>query len=156
MASINYDTILSRFFTKVEAFDFLYNDMSDEMIAEFVSTWIHSAIAYPYIRKLFTTVSVDDEEKVVNYELAYSIDEFTDTEFVKEVLACAMIYLWLEPKVKSITNISQYFTSSEQKWYSQSQHLSELRALAEDSEYRIRMLIRDRGYLNNTYLDGGV
>lgn len=156
MASLNYDNVYSRFFTKVEAFDFIYEDLTEEMMAEFMSTWLHSAVAYPYIRRLFSTVSLDDEEKIFEYELRYQIDEFSDTEFVTEVLAYGMMYCWLEPKVRSITNIVQTFTSTEQKFYSQSNHLSELRALLSDSELKIRALIRDRGYMYNTYLDGGV
>lgn len=154
MASINYDSIYSRFFTKVEAFDFLYEEISEETAAEFMRTWLRSSVAYPYIRRLFSDVFMDDELGVMEYTLRYQIDDFSDTEFVTEVLAYGIVYSWLEPKVKSITNIYQNFTSTEQKFFSQSQHLSELRALATDAEYRIRALIRDRGYLYNTWLDG--
>ena len=154
MASITYDDVYSKFYTKVEAFDFLYEEMSDELMAEFMSSWLRSAIAYPYIRRLFSSVSVDAEEKTIEFSLLSSIDEFSDIEFIKEVLAYGMIYSWLEPKVRSITNIYQNFTSSEQKFYSQASHLSELRALLSDSEARIRSLIRDRGYVKNKYLDG--
>ena len=154
MASINYDSIYSRFFTKIEAFDFLYEEITEETAAEFMRLWLRSSVAYPYIRRLFSDVLMDDELGLMEYTLRYQIDDFSDEEFVTEVLAYGMVYCWLEPKVKSITNIYQNFTSSEQKWYSQSQHLSELRALATDAEYRIRALIRDRGYLYNTWLDG--
>ena len=154
MASITYDDVYSKFYTKVEAFDFLYEGMSDNMTAEFMASWLHSAIAYPYIRRLFSSVSVDTEEKTIEFSLLNSIDEFSDIEFIKEVLAYGMIYSWLEPKVRSITNIYQSFTSSEQKFYSQASHLAELRALLSDSESRIRSLIRDRGYVKNKYLDG--
>lgn len=154
MASITYDDVYSKFYTKVEAFDFLYEEMSEELMAEFMSSWLRSAIAYPYIRRLFSSVSVDTEEKTIEFSLLSSIDEFSDIEFIKEVLAYGMIYSWLEPKVRSITNIYQSFTSSEQKFYSQASHLSELRALLSDSEARIRSLIRDRGYVKNKYLDG--
>lgn len=115
MASIKYDDVYSKFYTKVEAFDFLFEDMSDEMIAEFMSEWLHSAVAYPYIRRLFVLVGFDDEAREFQYELKYSIDDFTDYEFVKEVLAYGMVYSWTEPKVRSITNIYQNFTSTEQK-----------------------------------------
>ena len=156
MASLNYDMVYSRFFTKVEAFDFIYEEISDEMMAEFMHSWLRSAVAYPYIRRLFSSVSFDDEERVINYTLKYHIDDFSDKEFLTEVLAYAIVYSWLEPKVRSITNVYQNFTSSEQKYYSQAAHLEELRALLSDSELRIRALIRDRGYMYNAYLDGGV
>ena len=154
MASLNYDEIYSRFFTKVEAFDFVHEEMPDELIAEYMSTWLRSAISYPNIRKLFSSIVLDEENECFDYELRYKMDKLSDAEFVLEILAYGMLYSWLEPKVRSITNIYQNFTSSESKFYSQSQHLSELRALLSDAELRIRSLIRDRGYYNNTYLDG--
>ena len=155
MASINYDEILSRFYTKVEAFDFLYENISDEMMDGFVSEWMHSSISYPYIRKLFDAVTVDDEGKTVEYELRYKIDDATDRDFVTEILANGFARAWLKPKVTSLTTVSQFFGSSDQKYFSQSNHLEQLRQLLTDTEYEIRALIRDRGYFNNTYLDGG-
>jgi hypothetical protein len=154
MTSIKYDKVFSRFYSKVEAFDFLYEELPEEMIAEYMAEWLLSAVTYPYIRRLFGTIILDNDEEEIQYTLRYNIDEFSDREFVTEVLAYAMVYSWLEPKVKSITSIYQNFTTSEQKFYSQSNHLSELRALLSDSESRIRALIRDRGYLNNPWLDG--
>lgn len=154
MTSIEYDEVFSRFYSKVEAFDFLYEELPEELIAEYMSEWLLSAISYPYIRKLFTTVILDNDDEEIQFELRYEVDEFSDIQFVTEVLAYGMVYSWLEPKVKSITNIYQNFTTSEQKFYSQSAHLSELRALSSDAETRIRGLIRDRGYLYNTWLDG--
>ena len=155
MASLKYDEIYSRFFTKVEAFDFVYEELSEQMMAEYMSTWLRSAISYPYIRRLFKNVILDEELETFDWVLRYEVDDFSDTEFVLEILAYGMVYAWLEPKVRSITNIVQNFAQSEQKFYSQAMHLAEQRALLSDSELRIRALIRDRGYLYNTYLDGG-
>lgn len=115
MASLKYDNVFSRFFTKVEAFDFIYEEMSEEMMAEFMLSWLRSAIAYPHIRRLFTTISMDDEERNFDYTLRYNVDEFSDSEFITEILAYGMVHAWLEPKVRSITSIYQNFTSSEQK-----------------------------------------
>lgn len=115
MTSIEYDEVFSRFYSKVEAFDFLYEELPEELIAEYMSEWLLSAISYPYIRKLFTTVILDNDDEEIQFELRYEVDEFSDTQFVTEVLAYGMVYSWLEPKVKSITNIYQNFTTSEQK-----------------------------------------
>lgn len=65
-----------------------------------------------------------------------------------------MVLGWIDPKVNSLTNIAQAFGTSDEKYYSQSAHLSELRALRDDTERRLRAMIRDRGYANNDYLDG--
>lgn len=153
-STIKYDDVFSRFFMKVKAYDFLFEQVSEEVADEIMGTWLRSALAYPYIRKLFKEVGIDDESKMLTYSLSYEIDEFTDTEFVTEVLAYAMIHAWLLPKVNSITNIIQYMGQQDTKFYSQAAHLEEQRALLSDSEYAIRSMIRDRGYLNNTWLDG--
>ena len=155
MTSLKYDDIYSRFYAKVEAFDLIFENTDDEVTAEFMSMWLHSAVAYPYIRRVFKTVELDEVEQVITYEMRYTIDDFTDKEFVLELLATAMTYYWLQPKEKSITNVIQFFGGSEQKWFSESKHLEQIRALMSDTETTIRGMVRDRGYLNNTYLNGG-
>lgn len=154
MASIKYDDVFSRFFTKVEAYDFLYEQIKEETAMEFMTSWLHAALAYPHIRRVFKELSVDDDTGEITYTMDYEIDEFSDTEFVKELLANAVLFSWLQPKVNSITTITMNFATSDSKFYSQSQHLNELRQLLSDAESRIRSLTRDRGYLYNTWLDG--
>ena len=99
-------------------------------------------------------MSVDDDTKALTYSMQYEIDEFTDKEFVTELLSYFMVFSWLTPKVNSITNIIQNMGQSDAKFYSQAMHLEEQRALLSDAEGKIRAMIRDRGYLNNTWLDG--
>ena len=154
MTSIQYDEIFSRFYTKVEAYDLITDDLSDFEVDEFMCNWLHSSVYEPYIRKLFSTVLMDDDEGVISFEMRYAIDENTDIDFVTNVLSWAMIYNWVTPKVYSITNIIQHFTSQDQKFYSQSSHLYQLQSIKNDAEYKMRALVRDRGYFNNNYLDG--
>lgn len=152
MASLKYNKVYSRLFTKIEAYDFI--ELSEDTLNEFLCNWLHSATANPYVRRLFKSFSADDEVQTITYEMKYSIDELTDEEFVVEVLAFGVAISWLEPKVNSITNIAQMFGSKDEKFYSQSAHLSELRGLLDDFRKRQRRMIADRGYAWNTYLDG--
>ena len=152
MTSLNYNNIYSRLFSKIEAYDFI--ELSEDMLNEFLCNWIHSASANPYVRRLFKTFSLDDEVQEITYEMKYSVDDFSDTEFVTEVLTLGVVVAWLEPKINSINNVMQMFGSKEEKFYSQSQHLSELRGLVNDSQKQQRRMIADRGYAWNTYLDG--
>lgn len=157
MASIEYEEIYSRFFTQVEAYDLLDSRMDmDDVRHEFLCNWLHAAISNPYIRKLFKHVSLDDDDEIIDYDMRYSIDEWSDKEFVIEVLSYGVMYAWIEPKVNSITNIVQTFGTSDEKFYSQASHLSELRGLKDDINRKLRSAVRDRGYLNNTYLDGSL
>lgn len=152
MTSIQYDEIYSRFFTKVEAYDLIDEDMMDTS-GEFMCNWLRSSVYEPYIRRLFKAVSMDDDEEVMGFEMRYEIDEGTDLEFVINLLSWGMVYNWVAPKVYSITNIVQHFTSSDQKYYSQASHLSQLQAIKSEAEAKMRALVRDRGYLYNSYLD---
>ena len=155
MASITIDEVYSRFFTKAEAFDlarfdYEHQDVIDSMLNE----WFRSAIFYPHIQKLFSEFTLDEEEKSVTFVMAYPINDQYDRDFVHEVLSYGMVYGWVNPKVNSITNITQFFGETDTKYYSQAMHLSELRALRDDIELKIRRLVRDRSFFKNQYLDG--
>ena len=152
MTSLSYNTIYSRLFSKIEAYDFI--ELSEDDLNELLCDWIHSASANPYVRRLFKTFSLDDEIQEISYEMKYSVDDFADAEFITEVLTLGVVVSWLEPKINSINNIAQFFGSKEEKFYSQSAHLSELRALVNDSKRKQRRMIADRGYAWNSYLDG--
>ena len=152
MTSLTYDVIYSRLFSKVEAYDFI--ELPEDDLNGLLCDWIHSASANPYVRRLFKSFNLDDELQEISYEMKYSVDEFSDTEFIVEVLALGVVVAWLEPKVNSINNIAQMFGSKEEKFYSQSQHISELRNLVNDSIKKQRRMIADRGYAWNSYLDG--
>ena len=152
MASLNYDNIYSRFLSKVEAYDFL--ELPEDNVYILLSEWLHSVTANPYVRRLFKTFNIYDEVQEMQYEMKYSVDEDADKEFLKEILSLGMIVAWLEPKVNSINYTAQMFGSKDERWFSQSQHLSELRALLNDSKKKQRRMIADRGYAWNTYLDG--
>lgn len=152
MPSLNYEKIFSRLFSKIEAYDFI--ELSEEMLDEFLCNWIHSAAANPYVRRLFASLVLDDELKELSYKMRYIVDEFSDEEFVIEILALGTAIAWLEPKINSITNVAQFFGSKDERWFSQASHLSELRGLFNDFKKQQRRMIADRGYAWNTYLDG--
>lgn len=154
MPSINYKQVYSRFYAKVQAYDFLYDEMDDATIEEFLCSFLHSSVAYPQIHKLFTTVALDDENKTITYEVKYVVDDDYDKQFIEEILGQQMIVQWIKPKITSLNTVVQHFSSSEAKFYSQSEHLKQLRALYSDLTTQIRSMISDRGGLNNAYLDG--
>ena len=152
MASIKYDEITSSLYSKIEAYDFL--ELSSDELHDFLVSWLHTAVSKPYVRKLFSSITLKDNIISVEYEMKNSIDEETDREFVIEILALGIGIQWLTPKINSTTNIYQMYGSKEEKYYSQSSHLSELRSLKKDWVKEQRGMIRDRGYIWNSYLNG--
>ena len=152
MTSLDFDIIYSRFLSKVQAYDFL--DLSEDQVNSFMCDWLKSSLSKPYIRRLFSTLTVDDEIQCLSYEMTYSVDDLSDQDFIIEVLSIGMIIEWLEPKINSILNISQMFGSKEEKFYSQSAHLGELMSLRDTLYKKQRRMIADRGYIWNSYLGG--
>lgn len=152
MASLKFEKIYSRFFSKIQAYDFL--ELSEDQLTAFLSDWLRSAFSKPYVRRLFNSFVADEEIQEFTYEIKYSVDEYADEDFIVEIFSLGMIMEWLEPKINNILNISQMFGSKEEKFYSQSNHLNELRLLRDNVYKKQRRMIADRGYAWNSYLDG--
>lgn len=168
-SQIYYKEVYSQFFLKIEGYDIFDKNISDEYREALLCSWLHSSIGKPYVNRLFSTVTLSDPyqdedpdtgelidvDGMIEYELNNVINEdFGDKQFVIEVLAYGMALCWLEPKIYSLTNIAQFFGTSDEKFYAQQTHLSELRNLRDDLINHQRSLIRDRGYSNNSYING--
>lgn len=153
MASLLYDEINSSLLRKVTDYDFL-NMSVDDITAQLVE-YLHSAIAKPYCRRLFSTLEMDDEIMEMSYDLKQSTDESQDKDFVVEMLALGMLIEWLQPLKNSKLVMNQMITSSkESKFYSQAQHLTSVETAYNNAVKEQRDLIRDRGYIYNSYLGG--
>ena len=153
MASLLYrDDIYSSFLGKITDYNFI--NMNEDDVYELMLGYLKSAISQPYIRRLFSSIKMDDEVMEMDFTLKNSVDEYADKCFIVEVLSRGMVIAWLEPQVKSILNTSQMFGGKEQKFYSQAQQLSELKDLLSTAKSEQRRIICDHGYVNNSYLRG--
>lgn len=85
-----------------------------------------------------------------------SMDDNADRDFIIEVLAYGMLYQWCLKFVYSATQLSQIIGTSQEKFYSQSSHTETNRNIQQDIRNFQRALIRDRGYVNNDWLDGTI
>ena len=113
-----------------------------EDIEELFYGYLISAI--PKFRKCKNDLSDrDDELRQFNVDLL-------DVE--KEILAILVVREWLQPQLYSALLTKQVFSDKEQKYYSQSSHLSELRALDETLKIDAQKLSRDYTYGNSEYL----
>ena len=113
-----------------------------EDIEELFHGYLISAI--PKFRKCKNDLSNrDDELRQFNVDLL-------DVE--KEILAILVVREWLQPQLYSALLTKQVFSDKEQKYYSQSSHLSELRALDETLKIDAQKLSRDYTYGNSEHL----
>ena len=116
--------------------------LSQEDREELFHGYLISAI--PKFRKCKNDLSNrDDELRQFNVDLL-------DVE--KEILAILVAREWLQPQLYSALLTKQVFSDKEQKYYSQSSHISELRALDETLKTEAQKLSRDYTYGSLEYL----
>ena len=113
MASISYEEIFSSFLGNVT--DYNLASLSPTDAFEIMSEYLHKSVADPYMYRLFSEYSLDDEGQVLSYTLSNSVNDETDKEFVINALAKWMVYEWLNKQVQSVVNISQMFSNKDQK-----------------------------------------
>jgi len=153
MASLSYDEIFSDFLGSVTDYGLASIDIDD--MYGLMTEYLHKALSLSYIRRLFSSISLDDTIQEITFEVTNVVDDAADIDFIKYILSKGMVVEWLKPQVRSKLNIAQFFGGKEQKFYAQSNHLSELRGLLEDTQLELRKAIRDRGYIYNPYLKEG-
>ena len=136
----SYETIYNRALSKLEDYDLA--KLPEEDLERMLNGWMMSAIAK--FRKCQSDLKQRDEENKT-----FLID-LLDEEV--EILAILTATEWLESQINSITLTKQFFGGKEEKWFSQSQHLSTLIALRDNNRLEARKLMRDITYAYNSYL----
>lgn len=147
----SYETIFNKFLGRVTDYDFLTID--EAYLWEQVSEWVENSIATPSLRVIFSSITCDKETQTLTYTLRNSAgDELSDQLYVEKLFAMSFVIQWLEPTVKNKINLNQMFGGKEEKYYSQAQHLSELRGILEDTVVRFKKEIRDHDTIYNSYI----
>lgn len=150
--TLSYDEIFSSFLGYVT--DHNIASMSIQDSYELMCEWLHKSYSKPYLKRLFSVSSLDDEIQTLTFEMSFVVNDDSDKDFVIDVLAKGMVVEWLQPQVKNKLLISQFFGTKDQKYYSQSNHIDVVKALLEEAKIEQRKIIRDRGYISNSYLEG--
>ena len=147
----SYNDIYSRFLNKIRDYEFA--GLPEPNATEQMREWLQSALSHTYIYRIFDTFSADYEIAEIEYTLKSSVDEYSDKHFVEELLGNAMVYEWVSPKVNNTNLLNQMITNGKEgKWFSQQQHLGQLRELQADTKSKVREMLRDKGYIYNSYL----
>ena len=136
-----YETIYNRALSKIE--DPTLAMLPEEDLENMLHGYLMSAIAKH--RKCEHDLSDrDDELKQFNSDLS-------DLEI--EILSILVVREWISVQLHSVVNTLQVFGGKEEKFYSQSSHLAELRALDESLRLEAQQLSRDYTYTDNDYFD---
>lgn len=146
MPSLEYETIFTRFLGKIT--DYSIASMDEDSMNEMLTEYLTFALSLPEVEKLFKTLNVDEDMEEITFSLRNSINESADIRFVTDILLTGMQIAWLEPQVYSHQVTLQMFGGKEEKFYSQSNQLQQLRELLEQNEIRLKKKIRDHNYYN--------
>ena len=145
---LSYSTLFSRVLNKINDQKELSLDEND--LLEIYTERLHSVVGKPRVRRLFSSILLDDEIQEMTFTLNNSVDEESDTDFVLEILSLGMAIEWLQPQVDSIIHTSVMIGGKEEKKLLDN-HKNMIDRLDSMKKEQNKM-IRDYGYMYNSYI----
>ena len=146
---MTYEEIYSQFYSK-ETDPTFFKKYSKDEAYELMNNWLHSIVGIPYVRKCFSTITLDDEILELKFVLKHSVDEDSDIYFVKDIFAQGLVICWMQQKIDKIESLATVVGAKEEKMIinNYKNNISRLNSL----ENKLRKTIRDYGYINNEYI----
>ena len=135
-----YEKIYDRFLARTT--DFNLAELDDYTLNEMLGNWLRSAIVN--VRTSTNLSARDDESEVFSNDLS---------DLDVELLAMGMTMAWLDQTLNSTELTLMMIGGKEERYYSQSNHIAELRALREDTRLEMKRLHSYSTYTNNSYFD---
>ena len=145
---LSYSTLFSRVLNKINDPKELSLDEND--LLEIYTERLHSVVGKPRVRRLFSSISLDDEIQEMTFTLNNSVDEESDKDFVLEILSLGMAIEWLQPQVDSVIHTSVMIGGKEEKKLL-GNHKNMIDRLDSMKKEQNKM-IRDYGYMYNSYI----
>ena len=135
-----YEKVYGRFLNKCS--DFNLADLDDYTLEEMMKDWLHSAIIRT--RTSSDLSARDDENEVFENDL---------TSQDIELLSMGMVLAWLDQRIQSTEYTNLFVGGKEQKFYSPSSQLTELRNLRADILREMQQIHCYNTYTNNSYFN---
>ena len=135
----SYSTVYSRFLNSITDFNFV--DLDEDTLEEMMKDWLHSAIVKV---RTSSDLSYDDKKECFNNDLS-------DLDI--ELLSIGMRLSWLDQTLNSSELTLQFIGGKEEKYFSQANHIAELRNLRADTLREMQQLYTYSTYVNNDYFD---
>jgi hypothetical protein len=136
----SYSKVYGRFFSRLR--DFNLAELDDYTLSVMLKEWLRSAIVK--VRTSSDFSARDDDEEVFTEDLS-------DLDI--ELLSMGMTLAWLDQTLNSTELTLQFIGGKEEKYYSQANHIAELRALREDTLREMLKLYTYNTYLDDSYFD---
>lgn len=147
-----YETIFSRALGRIDDPKELALDSND--FIEIYTERLHNVLGDIRVRRLFSSITLDDEVQEVSFELKNSIDESSDIEYVCKLFVLGITIEWLSPRVDSLNYTLMMFGGKEENMLNNPYKL--LQARLDNVKKELSKTIRDHGYLYNSYINKGV
>lgn len=147
--TLPYETVFSRTLGRINDPKELSLDESD--LLEIYTERLHNVISNPRVRRLFSSLVLDDNIQQIEFELNNSVDETSDMAFVAGILVLGMTIEWLQPQVDSIMHTSVMIGGKEEKKLLDN-HKNMIDRL-DSMKTELNKRIRDYGYMYNSYIN---
>ena len=147
---LSYSTLFSRVLNKIN--DPKELQLNTDDLLSIYTERLHSVVGKPRVRRLFSTLTLDDELQEMTFTLNNSVDEESDKDFVLEILSLGMAIEWLQPQVDSVIHTSVMIGGKEEKKLLDN-HKNMIDRLDSMKKEQNKM-IRDYGYMYNSYING--
>ena len=136
-----YSTLYKRALAQIT--DPLLAQIPEEDVENMLYDWLMDAIVEPVVGE-YDFSDRNEELKQFNFDIS---------ERDQKILSIHMVRGWLAPQIRSVLLTSQVFGGKEEKYYSQSAHLAEMRNLDADLQRQADLLFCRGTYLDNEYFD---
>ena len=146
-----YETIFSRALSRIDDPKELALDSND--FVEIYTERLHNVLGDARIRRLFSSITLDDEIQQMDFTLNNSVDDSSDEEFVCNIFMLGMTIEWLQPQVDSLNYSIMMLGGKEEKMLSNP--YKTLQTRLENVKKELNNTIRDYGYLYNSYINSG-
>ena len=143
-----YETIFSRTRGRINDPKELSLDETD--LLEIYNERLHNTIGNPRVRRLFSSITFDDETSQIEFELNNPVDDASDEDFVIDLFILGMTIEWLQPQVDSILHTSVMIGGKEEKKLLDN-HKNMIDRL-DSMKKELHKMIRDYGYMYNSYI----
>lgn len=140
---MEYEEIYSRSYMKKYDPNF-YEDK--KFAYETMKEWIHEIAAFPYVRRIFSELTLDDDLEELTFTLVNSVDEQSDNDFIIKLFTDGFVICWMRPKVDSILNNVVIIGDKDTKRLQSNYKLTIDRL--DSLELKHKKLVRDYGYIN--------
>lgn len=144
-----YETVFSR--TRGRINDPKELSLNENDLLEIYTERLHNVIGKPRVRRLFSSIALDDEIQQIDFTLNNSVDEVSDIDFVTDLFILGMTIEWLQPQVDSILHTSVMIGGKEEKKLLDN-HKNMIDRL-DSMKTELNKMIRDYGYMYNSYIN---